>query len=427
MDKRPSPRRFDYLGADTYGWPLPARQDAAPRRPPPRREHATPPPGRPALVVSLDNQSREDSLSVMLLEDPARARMATAQPKSQQTAPDEMALGTHVPTMDMPPDTPTTQPDLPQSRPSEADETLCPEPCPSEASQPEPAQTEPVQPIALPLELLTKPEAMNIIQRVEMEPSIPLPPQHQDEEDHLISWHEPTQTGETAVRVAAAQPSARPPRQQAPSPFRTQQPQPSPPRRHPDIWAEGSEALFQDWRRVLEAATPAHHLLESSGEALDYPPIAVDHRDEHAGRLVLRLYAGERSSMTLAQTYAYYSICFEEDCPRLAGLIGRLANEVQTLALTLGKLTLAFGVDPRPRVLMAQRSQYWNGSYVRCVRKPKQALLELMELERMLMSEIRRFLRQNQDAGAAALLARALSDAQRRTDTLSQALATGCG
>ena len=368
MEKTTTYSRFDFMGTDTYGWPLPARwtTSSSQKEPSAIPLHSAEQAIRPELPpIAVAPTPSVLSVTPDIIETPMvpaephkfippPAVFVDVQPVKTASATDGPAVGV----VSVPP---------------------------GEASD---YQAESTLPIIYNESIVSPCDPFN-------NPSVTNPTAYEERLTAEIQMPQDTDCStEAPMVIPEPSPRRQLPRFQTPSPFEHNSQHGE--RRPSDFWANANRIPeLSDWRRVIEASTlPDDNAIDltircPSGH--NYPPISVEHPNDLSGRQALRLYVGEKSALTLAQTYLYNSICFEESCPQLSSLMGRLASDAHTLAQMLGKLAFAFGIDPRPRMMQSQRGQYWNGNYVQCIRNPRRAVLALIELERGLLGEFRRF------------------------------------
>lgn len=135
--------------------------------------------------------------------------------------------------------------------------------------------------------------------------------------------------------------------------------------------------LHKKWRLSFsferKTITMNYEFKTSSEKA--YPPIMTEGENEKYAKILMRLYAGHDSELTLIDQYIYQNIILSEEYKNIASALEKIAITEMKHFKILGSLIKELGADPRIIAPSgSRRGCFWSGEYVNYTRSAKDML-----------------------------------------------------
>ncbi len=154
-----------------------------------------------------------------------------------------------------------------------------------------------------------------------------------------------------------------------------------------------------------------------------YPPVMTEGENEKYGKILMRLYAGRDSELTLIDQYIYQNIILSEEYAIIASSLEKIAITEMKHFKILGNLIKKLGCDPRIIAPSgSRRGCFWSGEYVNYARSAKEMLKADIIAEKYSIRDYSKALETIEDIYIKDILKRIIEDEKQHVETMSDLL-----
>ncbi len=154
-----------------------------------------------------------------------------------------------------------------------------------------------------------------------------------------------------------------------------------------------------------------------------YPPVMTEGENEKYAKILMRLYAGRDSELTLIDQYIYQTIMLSEEHFCAGAALEKIAIDEMKHFKTLGSLIKALGVNPRIIAPSgSRRGCFWSGEYVNYTQSAAEMLRADITAEKYSIRDYLRAADAIGDIYIKDIIKRIVEDEKRHVATLSNLL-----